>query len=197
VPRAGLTPERVVAAAADLADARGLDGVTVSALARGLGVKDASLYAHVRGLQDLRARIAADSAARFADLLTEALAGRAGREALAAFATAYRTFAVRHPGRYAATQLTLPAETLAASPGHRRLVELTYALLHGYGLPEPALTDAVRLLRSTFHGFAALEAAGGFGHPRPLDASWDAVLDALHTALTRWPPTTPSASPAP
>ncbi|MER7762731.1 TetR/AcrR family transcriptional regulator [Streptomyces sp. NPDC097619] len=187
MPRAGLTAERIVGAAAELADREGLDRVTVSALARGFGVKDASLYAHVRGLRDLRTRLALSCATEFADRITAALAGRSGAPALAAFALAYRTFAVHHPGRYAATQLALPPEVLADSPGHRRLVELTYALFRSYELPEPDRTDAVRLVRSTFHGFAALEAAGGFGHPRALDASWERITEALHATLTRWP----------
>lgn len=45
-------------AGAELADEVGLENVTMSAVARRLGVKDASLYAHVRGLEDLRGRIA-------------------------------------------------------------------------------------------------------------------------------------------
>jgi Tetracyclin repressor-like, C-terminal domain len=57
----------------------------------------------------------------------------------------------------------------------------------GYGLAEPAATDAVRLLRSTFHGFAALEASGGFGHPRDVGESWRQAVRALHAALAQWP----------
>ncbi len=39
-------------------------------------------------------------------------------------------------------------------------------MLRAYGLEEPDLTDAVRLLRSTFHGYCALESTGGFGASR-------------------------------
>ncbi len=46
--RAGLTPERLTRAAAELADEVGFGNVTVSALARRFGVKDASLYSHVK-----------------------------------------------------------------------------------------------------------------------------------------------------
>ncbi|MEK8106968.1 WHG domain-containing protein [Micromonospora sp. M12] len=53
-----------------------------------------------------------------------------------------------------------------SSAGHLRLIELSYAMLRGYGLDEPALTDAMRFVRSTFHGFASLETVDGFGHPR-------------------------------
>lgn len=107
-PRAGLTADRVTRAAADLADEVGFDKVTVSALARNFGVKDASLYSHVRNLQDLRIRVAVLAAGEIADLIGAAVAGRSGRDALAAFADAYRAFALRHPGRYAATQIQLP-----------------------------------------------------------------------------------------
>ncbi|MEV7618278.1 WHG domain-containing protein [Streptomyces sp. NPDC089799] len=185
--RAGLTPDRIVEATAELADSAGFDRISVSALARHFGVRDASLYSHVRGLQDLRERLAVRCAAEFADRLGAALAGRSGRDALAGFATAYRDYAVQHPGRYAATQFPLAPEITAASPGHRLMIEYTYALFRAYDLAEPDLTDAVRLLRSTLHGFAALEAAAAFRAARSPDASWPAVLEALHTTLANWP----------
>ncbi|MFD4262623.1 TetR-like C-terminal domain-containing protein [Streptomyces sp. NPDC058534] len=187
MPRAGLTTGRVVAAAADLADASGFENVTVSALARHFGVKDASLYTHVKNLQDLRVRVALLAGGELIDEITAAVAGRAGKEALAAFAGAYRAYALRHPGRYAATQIRVDQSLVADSPAVRRTAEITHGMLRAYGLTEPDLTDAVRLLRSTFHGFCALEAAGGFGAPRAVQASWDRAVDALHVALENWP----------
>ncbi|MFD7958632.1 WHG domain-containing protein [Streptomyces ardesiacus] len=187
MPRAGLTTDRVVAAAADLADETGFEAVTVSALARRLGVKDASLYTHVRGLRDLRERMALLAGGELIEEIAEAVAGRAGKEALAAFAGAYRAYALRHPGRYAATQIRVDQTRVASSPALRRTGEITYGMLRAYGLGEPDLTDAVRLLRSTFHGYCALEASGSFGAPRDVQASWDKAVDALHVALENWP----------
>ncbi|WP_435614587.1 TetR-like C-terminal domain-containing protein [Streptomyces coelicoflavus] len=187
MPRLGLTTGRVVAAAADLADEQGLDGVTVSALARRFGVRDASLYTHVRNLQDLRVRVALLAGGELIEEIAQAVAGRAGKEALAAFAGAYRAYALRHPGRYAATQIRVDQALVADSPALRRTAEITYGMLRAYGLTEPDLTDAVRLLRATFHGYCALEAAGGFGAPRDVRASWDKAVDALHVALENWP----------
>ncbi|WP_153037223.1 TetR/AcrR family transcriptional regulator [Amycolatopsis sp. YIM 10] len=187
--RAGLTAERVTTAAADLADETGLDQVTMSAVARRLGVKDASLYGHVRNLDDLRGRIALLAADEKTTRIAEAIAGLAGREALIAYANAWRDYAREHPGRYLATQtpIRIDPELAANAPGPRRAVELTYRLLHAYDLREPDLTDAVRLLRSTFHGFVALETAGGFAHARTPQQSWERGLDALHTLLEHWP----------
>lgn len=194
--RAGLTADRVVEAAADLADEVGFENVTVSALARGFGVKDASLYSHIRNVSDLRTRIAVLAAREQADRIGQAVAGRAGRDALTGFADAYREFALSRPGRYAATQIRIDPAVAAESTGHRRAVETTHAILRGYGLSEPDLTDAGRLLRSTFHGFLSLEQANGFGHPRDVRASWNRTVDALHFLLEHWPPPAPN-SPAP
>lgn len=185
--RAGLTPDLITAAAADLADEVGFENVTLSALARGFGVKDASLYSHVRNLQDLRTRMALLAGAEMIDRIAAAVAGRAGKEALAAFAGAYREFALERPGRYAATQIRIDQSLVVDSPVFRRTAEITYGMLRAYGLEEPDLTDAVRLLRSTFHGYCALEATGGFGAPRDVRKSWDKAADALHVTLEHWP----------
>ncbi|MEU7968431.1 TetR/AcrR family transcriptional regulator [Streptomyces sp. NPDC049097] len=185
--RAGLSAERLVAAAAELADEVGYDNVTMSALARRFGVKDASLYSHIRNMQDLRIRLALFAGGEMIDHIAVAVAGRAGRDALTAFADAYRAYARRHPGRYAATQIRIDPSLVPGSPAMRRTAEITYGMLRAYGLDEPDLTDAVRLLRSTFHGFCMLEATGGFGAPRDVETSWAKAVDALHGALEHWP----------
>ncbi|MER6180248.1 TetR-like C-terminal domain-containing protein [Streptomyces sp. NPDC001652] len=185
--RAGITPDRLTAAAADLADEVGFENVTLSALARHFGVKDASLYSHVRNLQELRTRVALLAGGEMIDRIAVAVAGRAGKDALAAFAGAYREYALERPGRYAATQIRIDQALVTDSPGLRRTAEITYGMLRAYGLEEPDLTDAVRLLRSTFHGYCALEASGGFGAPRDVQKSWKRAIDALHVLLQNWP----------
>ncbi|WP_436842250.1 hypothetical protein [Streptomyces virginiae] len=93
--RTGLTADRITRAAADLADEAGIEDVTVSAFARSFGARTrASLYSHVRNVQDLREGVAV----------------------IAAFGDAYRECALHHPGRYAAPQIQLNPARAAASP---------------------------------------------------------------------------------
>lgn len=185
--RAGLTAERLTLAGADLADEVGFDQVTVSALARHFHVTVASLYSHVKNSQDLKTRIALLALDELADLAAEALAGRSGRDALAAFAGVYRDYARDHPGRYAAAQLRLDPETAAASGGPRH-TELMRAILRGYAVPERDQTHAVRLLGSVVHGYVSLELRGAFSHSAPgPDESWPRVVDALDALLRTWP----------
>ncbi|MER5256043.1 WHG domain-containing protein [Streptomyces sp. NPDC002855] len=185
--RAGLTTERLARAGAELADEVGFEQVTVSALARRFDVKVASLYSHLKSSQDLKTRIALLSLEELADRGAAALAGRAGKDALTAFADVYRDYAREHPGRYAAAQFRLDPEAAAASAGGRHST-MTRAILRGYDLTEPDQTHAVRMLGSVFHGYVSLEMAGGFSHSQPgSQESWSRILDALDALLRNWP----------
>jgi len=186
VPRAGLTTDRVVRAGADLADEAGFGAVTTTALARRLGVRVASLYAHLAGNAELRTRIALLALEELADRAADALAGRAGRDALEAFADVYRDYAREHPGRYAATRLRLDRSTAEASAGPRHAAMMR-AVLRGYDLDEVAETHAVRLLGSVFHGYVSLELSGSFDHSEPDSAeTWREVVTALDRLLRMW-----------
>lgn len=189
MPRAGLTAARVTESAAALADEVGLDRVTLTALARSFDVAVPSLYAHVRSTADVRTRVALLALEETAELVAAALAGVSGRAAVAAVGDVWRTYAVEHPGRYAATRLPLDATTAAASAGPRH-AELARASLRGYALSADDATHAVRLLGATFHGYAALDAAGAFSHGGPAaptsDETWQRVLDGLDTLLHSW-----------
>ncbi|MEV7099061.1 WHG domain-containing protein [Amycolatopsis sp. NPDC051045] len=185
--RAGLTTERVVRAGAELADEAGFEHVTPSELARRFDVKVASLYSHVKNAHDLRTKIALLALDELADRAAAALAGRAGKDALVAFADVYRDYAREHPGRYAAARFRLDPETAAASAGVRQ-ARMMRAILRGYDLAGPDETHAVRLLGSVFHGYVDLEAHGGFDHSSPpSQESWTRILALLDAVLRDWP----------
>ncbi|MFJ4895735.1 TetR/AcrR family transcriptional regulator [Streptomyces sp. NPDC088788] len=181
--RAGLNAERLALAGAELADEAGFEQVTLSALARRFDVKVASLYAHLRNSHELKTRIALIALEELADHVSHAIAGRAGKDALTAFANAYRDYGRAHPGRYEAARFKLEPEAAAVSAGGRH-AQMTRAILRGYDLSEPDQTHAVRMLGSVFQGYVTLEAAGGFSHtPVPSEESWVWTLDALDAAL--------------
>lgn len=186
MPRAGLTSDRVVRAAVDLADEIGFEQATISAVARTLGVRVASLYSHVDGATGLQEGMAQLALGELADRASDALAGRSGREALVAFADTYRDYARAHPGRYAAARVRIAPDSPALAAG-RRHADLTRAVLRGYRLDEADLVHAVRLLGSVVHGFTDLELSGGFDHSEPPAAeSWARTLDALDRTLRSW-----------
>ncbi|MEA2323460.1 MAG: hypothetical protein QOD81_3310 [Solirubrobacteraceae bacterium] len=181
--RAGLSTAAVVGAAADIADREGLEGLTLAAIASAVGVRTPSLYNHVQSLDDVRRRLALRGMEELAAVLRDAAVGRAGDDALVAMAHAYRAYAQGHPGRYAAAQRApdeLDAE-LAAAAG--TAVGVLFAILRGYGLEGDDAIHAARAVRSALHGFVSLEAAGGFGLPVELDASFERMVGALARGL--------------
>jgi AcrR family transcriptional regulator len=179
MPRAGLHPDAVVESAARIADADGLDAVTLARLASDLGIRTPSLYTHVGGVDDLRRRLAARGARELGDAMQEAATGRAAGDALRAVAAAYRAYAREHPGSYLALQRAadLPADAGA------RAVRVFLAVLAGYGLTGDDAIHATRAIRSALHGFAALEAGGGFGMEQSVDESFERLVALLDRGL--------------
>ncbi|WP_026123769.1 TetR-like C-terminal domain-containing protein [Nocardiopsis chromatogenes] len=185
MPRAGLSPDTVAAEAAAVADAEGLDALSLKAVAQRLGVASPSLYKHVAGLDGLRREVAMLAAREFAEALGTAAMGRSGPDALRAVAAAYREFARTAPGRYAALNTAPPREDTEAAAAFRRPVEVLAAVLRGFGIAEEDLVDEIRALRSSLHGFADLEASGGFGLPEDVDRSFDRMVGRHITGLGR------------
>jgi AcrR family transcriptional regulator len=183
MPRAGLDADAVVAAAAGLADADGLAQLTLARLAAALGVRSPSLYAHIDGLPDLRARLATRGAWELAAALQRAAAGRARLEALRAVATAYRRYALAHPGTYAAMQAPSGGAEAQAAAG--AVVNLILAVLAGYGLAGDDAIHATRVVRSALHGFVSLEREGGFQIPVALDETYERLIRMLDAGLSR------------
>jgi AcrR family transcriptional regulator len=185
MPRSRLDSDAVVAAAAALADAEGLEAVTLARLAAQLGVKSPSLYAHVDGLPDLRRRIAARGARELTARLQAAALGRSGLEALAAVADAYRRYAREHPGTYAATQHTPNLADPEAGAAAAAVLSVVLAVLRGYGLDNDAAIHATRVVRSALHGFVSLESDAGFGIDLDLDLSFSLLVSVLDRGLRR------------
>jgi AcrR family transcriptional regulator len=184
MPRMGLDTARVVDAAAAIADADGLEAVTLARVAGELGVRAPSLYNHVDGRSDLLRAIAVLGVRELTAALREAAVGRSSADALTAAAHAYRAYARAHPGRYAAT-LAAPTR---GDEEHRaaasEAVEVMLAIMRGWDLEGDEAIHAVRAFRSAVHGFVAIEAADGFGMAVDVDASFDRLVATLAGGLS-------------
>jgi AcrR family transcriptional regulator len=192
MPRMGLDPARVVDAAAAIADADGLEAVTLAKVAGELGVRAPSLYNHVDGRSDLLRAIAVLGVRELTAALREAAVGRASADALTAAAHAYRAYAREHPGRYAATV----AAPTAGDEEHRvaaaEAVDVLLAVMRGWDLEGDDAIHAVRAFRSAVHGFVAIEASGGFGMAVDVDASFDRLVATLADGLSERGPAQPA-----
>lgn len=175
----------MVDAALALADAEGLEAVTLARVAAALGVRSPSLYNHVEGRDGLLRAIAARATGELAAALRRAATGRAGADAIAAVAQAQRAYALAHPARYAATIAAPAAGDAAHEAAAAEAVAVLTDVLAAAGLDGDDVIHGVRALRSAVHGFVALEAGGGFGLAVDPDVSFDRLVAALAAGIGR------------
>lgn len=175
---AGLTRDRIAAAAVDLVDRHGLEQFSVRRLATGMGVDPMSIYNHVKGKAAL---LDAISAAVLAEAEAEiAAAGPPGTWADTArqLARAYRDLAHRHPRVF--PLLTTRAQT---SPVALAAIERLCAAMRRDGLPDQVIADAPLTLFGFLNGYllATLSAspAGPPAMPSPGAARYPALASLL------------------
>lgn len=184
MPRQGLDTARVVEQASVIADADGLDEVTLARVAGALGVKPPSLYNHVAGRAALLQLISIESITELGDSLRDAAVGRSGADALRAIAHAYRAYAHAHPGRYISTVWAPgPGDEDLGTAATRAVEVVATVLAGGWGLHGDDVLHHVRVIRAALHGFVAIEAEGGFGLPLDLDESFELMLTTLIAGL--------------
>ncbi|GAA1655268.1 TetR/AcrR family transcriptional regulator C-terminal domain-containing protein [Nonomuraea maheshkhaliensis] len=92
----GITRERIVAAALDLLNDKGMDALTVRALASRLGVGAPALYWHVRNKQELLDEMSTFVMRRVTDALSEIAPSAGWRDDVAAYGRVLRSEYLRH-----------------------------------------------------------------------------------------------------
>ncbi len=188
--REPLTTEVVVATATDIANAEGLDAITLTRVAKHLNASQPALYRHVDSYDDLIRLLGLRGREELLARLTEAAVGLAGNEAVKAMGRAWRQTVKDVPGLYAATDRYPCAGDDELEAAVHRIVNLLGQALISFELSDDDRVHAARTLRSAFHGFAHLEA--GDGHPldQDLDDSFEQLLELLCAGLDQLSGTT-------
>ncbi len=196
--RRPLGTERVIEAAAEIADTEGLDRLTLTRVARALGVRQPALYRHVEGYDDLLRSLSIRGREILADRLADAAVGRSGDEAVAAVGHAWREMVRTHPGIYAATDRYPCAGDAEIEAAIERILTVLSQALRAYDLNDDDRVHAARTLRSAFHGFSHLESGDGHPLPHDPDETFEHLVELLCAGVQRFSGrTTPDPVPAP
>jgi AcrR family transcriptional regulator len=184
MPRAGLSTGAVVDAALDVVDDQGLGALTLAAVADRTGVAAPSLYKHIGNLGELRVLVAARVMAEMTDRFTAAVIGLGHGDAVTALMLEYRRYVVEHPARYAAMPID-PLHDPVLVAGGTKLLSVLLAVFRGYGLTDDDAIHVTRCLRAIVHGFASIEAGGGFGLSADLDQTYQQLIRMFVASLPR------------
>ncbi|WP_406282428.1 TetR/AcrR family transcriptional regulator [Embleya sp. NBC_00896] len=151
-PRTVLTPGRIAEVAVGIADAEGIDAVTMRRLAGALGVAPMAAYRYVSGKDDLL-ELMVDQ------VYSELVAPEPDadwRTALRTIAVRMRALMLRHPWL---TRLPSSRATLALTPHRMAVAEWGMLALDGLGLDVDAMMAAVDSLGVYVQGRTAAEVA--------------------------------------
>ncbi|MGX9136369.1 TetR/AcrR family transcriptional regulator [Rummeliibacillus sp. JY-2-4R] len=161
----------------ELVDAKGLDKLSFSLLAKELQIRPPSLYNHVNSLAQLRQSLAICGLKKLYEYMTHAAIGKSGDEAIRSISHAHVQFVRNHPGLYEATTRFPDKEDKELQHQQQLIVELVTKVLAFYNLQEEMEIHTVRGLRSILHGFTSIEQSGGFEIPLDIDQSFTILID--------------------
>ena len=158
---AKLSRDVIVNAALNFLDREGWDALTINALATQLGTKGPSLYNHVHSLEDLRRTVRMHVIDDILQMLSTVGQGRTRDDAVMAMASAYRSYAHHHPGRYSAfTRMPLEGDDPEFTAASHAAAAPVIEVLASYGLDGEDAYYASLEFWAALHGFVLLEMTG-------------------------------------
>jgi len=156
-----LSRDVIVNAALTFLDREGWDALTINALATQLGTKGPSLYNHVSSLDDLRRTVRMRVIDDILQMLSTVGTGRTRDDAVMTMASAYRSYARHHPGRYSAfTRMPLGGDDPEYTAASHAAAAPVIDVLASYGLVGEDAFYAALEFWAALHGFVLLEMTG-------------------------------------
>lgn len=181
----GLSREQVVAAAKELIGQFGWERFSMRRLAQVLGVKTASLYAHVESMEALLTDVGLLALREQRAYQLAAIQGTCRDEAVMRLAEAYRGYAREHRELYRFIMKMPTGTDEALKQAAEMVVEPAVQVLDGYRLSDDQKMHWQRILRGLMHGFVSQEENGFFSHyPVDVEESYRmavrCLIDGLH-----------------
>jgi len=168
--------DEIIQVAGDLLERDGPEGLTMRAIAGGLGIKAPSLYKHVADKRELEIALIGEGFVQLAEVFEKAVAD--GGDPVAGIAGAYRVWALDHPHLYRLmTDQPLPRDELPPGAEQRALVPLLDAVAGD--------RDRARAAWAFAHGMVALEIANRFPPDADIAAAWRVGLEGIASGITR------------
>jgi AcrR family transcriptional regulator len=181
--RHGVDPDLVIETAQRLVDRDGWTNLTMTALAKQLGVRTPSLYSHVGSIDEVLSGVQARTLRALGDDLQRAAMGRTGADAFRSLAAALRSFATAHPGAYDLA-MGEPIDTAAVLGASAAAGDAVTATILSFGVAE-VTTELLFTCVAQLHGVLVLDRTGLFrSAPLDIDAVYVAAVDLVVHHLT-------------
>lgn len=160
----GLSKELLVSTATELIEKEGIQQFSMRKLAETLGVKTASLYAHIESMDALFTEVGLAALNDQKECLMNAIGEKHGDAAIEALAEGYRKFAEEHIELYRLIMQMPSGDDEVLKKAASVTAEPFMKVLDDYPISEQQKMHWQRVLRGLMHGFISEEQAGYFSH---------------------------------
>lgn len=160
----GLTRESVIKAAKDVIEEKGYENFTMHLLAAKLGIKTASLYAHVESIDALITNVMLLALEEQKKAILSAVEDKTRDDAVEAVCAASRAFAKEHEELYKLIMQIPLSRNKTAYDAAWSIAEPYTLAISGYNISGERREHWERVLRATAHGFISQEGHGYFTH---------------------------------
>lgn len=175
-----VTKTAVIEAASAIADEKGLDHVSLKAVAERLGIRTPSLYNHIESLEDLLRGVAHNGMRSMNRNMAQAAIGKSGEAAIRAVALEYLRFLVEHCGVYETIQWATWHGNGETAKLFSDYTELLQRLILSCGFGAEHTAGILNLLAGFLHGYTTLQLRYAFSDPERVERE---LADALDTVL--------------
>ncbi|MDO4944329.1 MAG: TetR/AcrR family transcriptional regulator [Ruminococcus sp.] len=180
----GLSKELVVKTAKDLIEENGYANFSMHMLADSFGIKTASLYTHIKNMDELLTEVGKEILQEQKNAELSAIGTQTRDKAILALADAYRKYAKEHKELYRFIMNMQTAANSDLKDASSVIVEPFMFVLRGYRISEERKMHWQRILRGTMHGFVSQEEFGYFLHyPVDIEESYRSAIQCLVDGL--------------
>lgn len=175
-----VTKMAVIQTAFDIADEKGLNSVSLKAVAEKLNIRTPSLYNHIDSLDDLL-RLSAHSGMRtMNERMMQVAVGKYGDAAIKSVGIEYLNFMIEHPGIYEIIQWATWHGTDETAEIFENYMSLLTTLIDSCQLKAGKTEEILNLITGVFHGYTTLQLRYAFTAP---DKVREDFLNAIDTVL--------------
>ena len=179
MPRIGLTHEKVIENAANLANKKGLSYVTISSLAEFLGVKKPSLYNHIKSQEDIYEGIMIYGWKNGVQPIAENLHENNPQKALKKYARAFYKYALDNPGIFEAMLWYNKYKSPELIEASEKIYDFFFTQTDKMNIARESANHLLRTFRAFLEGFLLLVIHNSFGNPISIEESFELSLDVL------------------
>jgi AcrR family transcriptional regulator len=180
-----LSRQDVIAAAIACIDREGASALSVSRVARELGIKPPAIYKHLESGLALQKGVACRLWGYYLQDCQQKLIGASiPSESLKQIGHFARHFARTHPAR---AQIMMQTQLQTSDPEAAEIIQQFILFLRQtlgvYDLADHQLIDVMRMVNAAIYGFITIEQAGLMTLERSTDRSFEVMLEALMVAI--------------